>query len=151
MKLLIIILLSIIINTEEIYLNIEPRFKIFATISDFDKTKHEITYCKPTEDIGGNWVGACLIDGKPFYGTDWGVPTSKIDYIKLVIKNDTFSLNTSLMYDVSKNQLQNLIFENIEGGYSIYGRFSDGAGSYEVGWEIINSVPIRVMLRDSEY
>lgn len=114
------------------------------TVVAFEPKKHKITKCQITD-----WSGICLIDGKPVFGTDWGLPRNQLIQAELRIGAKTIKLDVSCMYNVIPTP-QDFTLEKVEGGYLIHGRFSDGAGSYEAEWLIIENSSVRTRLANRE-
>jgi hypothetical protein len=117
------------------------------TASRFEPNAHKITKCKIL-----NWQGICLIDGKPAFGTDWGVPKKQLTRAVLKIADVAINLDVSCMFDpwLGPPQPENFVFEEVEGGYLLRGSFSDGAGSYEAEWLIINNASVRTRIGKTE-
>jgi len=110
------------------------------TVVPFEPKKHKITKCQIID-----WSGICLIDGKPVFGTDWGLPRNQLVQAELRIGVKTITLEVSCMYNVAPTP-QDFIVEKVEGGYLIRGHFSDGAGSYEAEWFVIENASVRTRL-----
>jgi len=113
---------------------------LHMTVAPFKPEKHKITKCQIID-----WTGICLIDGKPVFGTDWGLPRNQLVQADLKIGSKTVNLDVSCMYNVTPTP-QDFTLEKVEGGYLIRGRFSDGAGSYEAEWFVIQNSSVRTRL-----
>lgn len=113
------------------------------TVAPFEARKHKITKCQILD-----WSGVCLIDGKPVFGTDWELPKNQLVKATVKIGANTVNLDVSCMYNTwfSKPYPQAFTLEKVEGGYLIRGNFSDGAGSYEAEWFIIQNSSVRTRL-----
>jgi hypothetical protein len=114
------------------------------TVAPFDAKKHKIKKCQILD-----WSGVCLIDGKPVFGTDWGLPRNQLVQAELKIGAKTINLDVSCMYNVTPTP-QDFTLEKVEGGYLIRGHFSDGAGSYEAEWFVIENTSVRTRLANKE-
>lgn len=117
---------------------------LHMTVAPFKPERHKITKCQIID-----WSGICLIDGKPVFGTDWGLPRNQLVQADLKIGSKTVSLDVSCMYNVTPTP-QDFTLEKVEGGYLIRGRFSDGAGSYEAEWFVIQNSSVRTRLANRE-
>jgi hypothetical protein len=109
----------------------------------FEPKSHKITKCQIID-----WSGICLIDGKPVFGTDWGLPRNQLAQAELRIGPRTINLDVSCMYNVAPTP-QDFTLEKVEGGYLIRSHFSDGAGSYEAEWFIIENSSVRTRLANT--
>ncbi len=114
------------------------------TVVPFEPKKHKITKCQIID-----WSGVCLIDGKPVFGADWGLPRNQLVQAELRIGPKTIYLDVSCMYNVAPTP-QDFTLEKVEGGYLIRGHFSDGAGSYEAEWFVIENSSVRTRLANKE-
>jgi hypothetical protein len=114
------------------------------TVLPFEPKKHKITKCQIID-----WSGICLIDGKPVFGTDWGLPRNQLVQAELRIGPKTINLDVSCMYNVTPTP-QDFTLEKVEGGILIRGQFSDGAGSYEAEWFVIENSSVRTRLANKE-
>jgi hypothetical protein len=114
------------------------------TVVPFEPKRHKITKCQIIE-----WSGICLIDGKPVFGTDWGLPRNQLVQAELKIGTKTINLDVSCMYNVAPTP-QDFTLQKVEGGYLIRGHFSDGAGSYEAEWFVIENTSVRTRLANRE-
>jgi len=110
------------------------------TVVLFEPKKHKITKCQILD-----WSGICLIDGNPVFGADWGLPRNQLVQAELRIGVITINLDVSCMYNVYPAP-PDFHFEKVEGGYLIKGHFSDGAGSYEAEWFVIENTSVRTRL-----
>lgn len=110
--------------------------KIILAAGRFEKNKHRFAYHKENREQ------LELIDGKPYWGLDGGMPTSAYQPIRLswggkqIVLPDTATadlfepslFNTEAYYDASAGTLYVLSLN------------SDGAGSYHVIWRIEKGV-----------
>ena len=117
------------------------------TVEPFDSRKHKIKKCRILD-----WIGVCLIDSKPVFGTDWELPKNQLIKASVKIGTQTSNLDVSCMFNpfFGKPDHQNFAIETVEGGYLIKGSFSDGTGSYEAEWLIIDNSSIRTKLQNKE-
>ena len=113
---------------------------LHMTVAPFEPKKHKITKCQIID-----WSGICLIDGKPVFGTDWGLPRNQLVQAELRTGAKAINLDISCMYNVTATP-QDFTLQKVEGGYLIRGHFSDGAGSYEAEWLIIQNSSVRTRL-----
>ena len=114
------------------------------TVVPFELKKHKITKCQIID-----WSGIYLIDGKPVFGTDWGLPRNQLVQAELTIGPKTIPLDVSCMYNVTPTP-QDFTLEKVEGGILIRGHFSDGAGSYEAEWFVVENSSVRTRLANKE-
>jgi hypothetical protein len=61
----------------------------------FEPPKHNITKCQIIDR-----PGVCLIDGKPVFGNDWGLPRNQLVQAELRVGPKTIKPDVSCMYDV---------------------------------------------------
>jgi hypothetical protein len=106
--------------------------KIIFTRQRFDRSRHKLSFYKEAPDQVEK------INGKPYWGTDGGVPTMEYRSIQVQIGQQTVTLpasatdnlfepgsgNTKVFYDRTKN----IIY--------LQSANSDGAGYYEVIWRV---------------
>jgi hypothetical protein len=121
-------------------ISLEEGMSLRMTVVPFEPKKHKITKCQILD-----WSGICLIDGKPVFGADWGLPRNQAVQAELRIGLKTINLDVSCMYNVYPTP-QDFTLEKVEGGYLIKGHFSDGAGSYEAEWFVIENTSVRTRL-----
>ena len=123
--------------------------KLKFFMSSFDKSKHNIKKCIVNDD----WEGVCLIDNRPFFGTDWELPTTQLDSAYVLINNQKVYLDVFSMYNPKINDsIENRYkIQSIEGGLLLEGNFSDGAGSYKSQWIIISESSLRTYIYHSGY
>jgi hypothetical protein len=117
------------------------------TVAPFDAKKHKIKKCQILD-----WSGVCLIDSKPVFGTDWELPKNQLIKATLKVGVNSVNLDVSCMYNpwFGKPDPQAFTLGKAEGGYLIKGSFSDGAGSYEAEWLIIQNSSVRTRLANKE-
>lgn len=114
----------------------------------FTPTQHKVTTCKILD-----WTGTCLIDGKPFFGTDWRTPESQlVEATVLIDGRMKVKLDVSNMFNPWTGEARKKDFRitEVEGGLLLHGEFSDGAGSYEAEWLVVNGSSVRTKLQKDE-
>lgn len=114
----------------------------------FTPTQHKITTCTVLD-----WTGTCLIDGKPFFGTDWETPKSQLVEATVVINGrKDVKLDVSNMFNPWTGEARKKDFKitEVEGGLLIHGEFSDGAGSYVAEWLVVDGSSVRTKLQKDE-
>ena len=118
------------------------------SIATFEPGAHKITKCKII-----NWEGVCLIDDKPVFGTDWELPKKQLNRASLKLAGNSIDLDVSCMFNPRFGKLRagDFSIKKNEGGYLLHGSFSDGAGSYEAEWLIIQNAAVRTKLAKKEY
>jgi hypothetical protein len=133
--------------SQESVLELSKEVKLHLYVARFDSSKHSIEKCKVLD-----WVGICLIDKRPVFGTDWELPVSSLDSAKVEINNLLIGLEVSSMFNPWHGRIrqENFVLEKGEKGLMINGRFSDGAGAYVAQWRIISNKSIRTVLSDDE-
>lgn len=148
-SLLIVLIILIAISsighakTSEIFIDGIGSLKVY--IETFSPEKHTLEKC-------GDYV--CLIDGAPFFGSDGKIPSEKMVKLEFLHKEYTISLDVSSMYDPNVND-SNIKFrlsaDHYWGPfYKIFGRFSDGSGTYIVEWIVTEGGSIRTHISDFE-
>lgn len=100
----------------------------------------------------------CLINGHTPFGTDSGLPKTYVKSITVSYQGQSYSLEVSDMYNAwGTRPLE------AKGGVRYFGGkffdskncqfrgvFSDAAGSFAAEWKIVNGVPTRTVLTDSD-
>lgn len=109
----------------------------------FDPKNHQIKTCKIMD-----WSGICLIDGKPVFGTDWSMPTTKLICATLSINNHNIDLDVSCMYNpwFGQPRVDSFSITHVEGGLLVRASFSDAAGSYDAEWFVVEHTAVRTLL-----
>lgn len=113
--------------------------------SDFSKARYKITDC------GDSYI--CLINNKPFWGSDGKTPQTTLSKAYVTIKNNMIELDTTGMFNPSINTANKVNYSAehyFNDAWKIRGRFSDGSGSYFAEWLVNKSGSIRILLGDSE-
>jgi len=130
---------------------LSPGIELHLKASIFDSTKHTIKYCEvgPHSDP---WKGVCLIDGRPVFGAGWEIPYTVLDEAYVMIGQKKIVLDISSMYNpwVEFPNKEFFSINQTEGGIIINAKFSDGDGSYEAQWFIIEGTSVRLKLDYSE-
>ncbi len=108
-------------------------------------TGGRLTYCDE------HW--ACLIDGKPFWGSDGGVPKYELKALTLELGGTALALDVSGMFDPFPGGTLEGRFELEREGpksWVLHGSFSDGAGGYHAQWLIRQGGAMRVLIGNGE-
>jgi hypothetical protein len=140
-------------NIGDIAIKLSSNIVLHLKISEFNPSMHTIDSCQVNGGPNG-WSGVCLIDHKPVYGTDWGIPFTKLDEAYLLIKGVKISLDVSCMYNPYPSGMVSIkdafSIQEMEGGFVVKGNFSDGAGTYTAEWFVINHVSVRTSIKKGE-
>lgn len=120
--------------------------KVYISSAWFDTLGHKLSFIDPQRRI------LILIDNKPFWGTDGGIPKRKIRTVKFQHEKYQLTLpdsaieglyEPSLCYNHPKPKETTThchVFQSVDKKrVYIYMLNSDGAGAYEVTWVIQNS------------
>jgi hypothetical protein len=99
----------------------------------------------------------CRINGQPPFGTAFELPKTYVKSISVSYQGQSYSLDVSDMYNAwGKRPLEYKGTVRYFGGKCsdikncrFRGLFSDGAGSFVAEWQIVNGLPIRTVLSDS--
>lgn len=115
------------------------------TIDPFDSKLHTVKKC-------GDYI--CLIDGKPFYGSDGAMPEHVVSHLVFEKKGKQIVLDVSSMYDPiinNENMKMSLSVQPYWGdAYKVTGYFSDGAGAYVCQWLVMSDGAIRTHISNFE-
>ncbi len=110
--------------------------KVTVTETKFDKAKYRITYHKEAK----NQVQ--LINGKPYWGTDGGMPAT--EYKSIVVQNGskTITLPAAALENLFEPSIQNtqVHYDRSNDVLYVQSSNSDGAGYYEVIWRVEKGV-----------
>jgi len=118
----------------------------------FNTKKHQITECL------GYKGSVCLINNTIPFGIDGNLPKMELRYIKIKIKDKTYQLETSNMYDAwgsrpikheSGIEYFSVVCTDSE-SCDARGTFSDGAGSFVGEWQIRFGVVQRTVLSNQK-
>ena len=154
-NLLTILLLSILtVNAtaqETSIIKLSEEIEVIGSIEKFILSEHTVDTCNLTSEF----KTICLIDGKPWFGSDLSteLPENKLSTLTLKIKGEKIDLDVTGMfnpnfgYKLANNQFK---IKETEVGYTLYGFFSDGAGTYTAHWKIIKNGAIRVLISKDE-
>ncbi|OVE76495.1 hypothetical protein BVX98_05815 [bacterium F11] len=134
----------------EVVFEYEKGHKLTLQSTEFVAAEHKLKRCGK-ESI-------CLIDGKPFFGSDGDVPRRELVSMKVEIQDKPIELDVTGMFNpwnvyknedyVSKDQYR---IEHIwENTWVLRGSFSDGAGYYSAEWMISEGGSIRTILKSLE-
>jgi hypothetical protein len=126
--------------------------ELVAVIEKFDSAKHHYDTCITDFE----WKAICLIDGQIWFGADQGLdlPKNKLLKLIIIINGTSIPLETNGMYNVNFGSLTirekqfKLVKTNI--GYTLYGYFSDGAGTYTAHWTILKNKAIKNVISNDE-
>ena len=135
------------VNTSTV--NLDSGIILKSKIETFNPANHKIDSC----ETGLGWTSICLIDDKPVFGTDHEIPKNQLVELIVLINGKEIPLDVDFMYDPNwENILRKDHFElkKEEVGFSLWGKFSDGAGSYKVHWKIIKNKSFRFLIMDNE-
>jgi len=90
-----------------------------------------------------------FIDSSPVFGTDFELPTSKLDYANVIINGEKYELDVFYMYNPNLDmcKLKTIHKDNI---FVINAKFSDGAGTYVAQWIIFKNKSIRTIISNEE-
>ncbi|MBC3928644.1 hypothetical protein H8K29_10515 [Undibacterium sp. CY21W] len=99
----------------------------------------------------------CLINGRIPFGTDLDLPKSYVKSIRVSFQGKTYSLSSDGMYNAwGKRPLEYPGSVRYFGGKcfdsqncQFRGLFSDAAGSFVAEWRVVNGVPTRTVLTNS--
>jgi hypothetical protein len=120
------------------------------TEAKFKKTLFKISGCTEGSKI-------CRINGRTPFGNDIDLPKTYVKSISVSYQSQSYSLDASDMYNAwGERPLEYKGTVRYFGGKCsdtkncrFRGLFSDGAGSFVAEWQIVNGVPIRTVLSDS--
>jgi hypothetical protein len=132
-------------------IELTPSISLTATMIDFEPSAHHYDTC----DTRLGWTTICLIDGEPWFGCNKGMdlPQKQLTQLALTIRGQKTELDVSGMYNptfdthISPNQFK---IKQTSNEYTLYGFFSDGAGSYTCKWLIINGASVRCLISANE-
>lgn len=105
-------------------------FTFEYTLQPFDSTAHII------ERIDGEFVIA--IDGRPFWGTDGGLPTSQVQELQVTIDGVRIEIHPALYSDIYGCYNGYKVYTNGD-AYFVHDWNSDGAGAYEIVWVFMHN------------
>jgi len=125
-------------------LKLRPDILLHLRASIFDASRHKITKFEAGP--------VRLIDGKQFFGTDGGVPRTRLDSAAIVIGETKVTLDVSRMFNPWGNapSPEHFTLTPYEEGWLLAGLFSDAGGAYVAVWRILNGTSIREILTDDE-
>jgi hypothetical protein len=110
--------------------------EVILTQRAFDKSRHKYKYAKET----ANQIES--IDNKRYWGTDGEMPQTEYKSIKLRIGQHTLELPETAFDDLYEPNLHEtqVNFDNENNIIYIQSMNSDGAGSYQVIWKVVDGV-----------
>ena len=125
--------------------NFQNGINIIVQVNVFDMKKHKFQYC-------GDYL--CLIDQKPFFGTDGKMPQKYLEALIFEMNGTQIPLEVTGMYEplINKENIKNKISVSHHWGdvFKVRAMFSDGAGSYIAEWLIIKNESTRTHISDLE-
>ena len=132
------------------YIKLAKNITLNWTIKRFEKNKHAFEYC---ENAGNKYL--CKIDGRKWYGSDWGMefPRNELTKLTIQINGRNIKLNTNQMFNPNYcGSLYERQFKlkKTDNSYMLYGFFSDGAGTYTVYWKIYGKQSKRIKISNNE-
>lgn len=138
---------GIVVSREEVSVTLEPDLVLHMTVGPFDRHSHTLKTCQVEET---SFI--CLIDGRPFLGTDGQEPHAVLQNAFVVSKGKRLPLDVHGMYDPWVGEFQKTAFSAvaIDGGWAIRGCFSDGAGFYVAEWRVVDGATLRTILSGDE-
>jgi hypothetical protein len=124
--------------------------KVKIIEAPFDKKLFKILGCTESGP-------PCFINGHVPYGVAFGLPETYVKSISVSYRDQSYSLDVSDMYNAwGSRPLQYKDSVRYFGGKcfnakdcQFRGLFSDGAGSFVAEWRVVNGMPIRTVLTDS--
>lgn len=124
--------------------------KVEIVEATFDKALIRILGC-------GNNDQTCLINGRIPFGTDSSIPKTYTKSITIAYQGQSYLLDVSDMYNAwGTRPLEVKGVVRYFGGKcfdtkncQLRGLFSDAAGSFVAEWKIINGLPMRTVLTNS--
>lgn len=123
----------------------EHGIKLIVKTESFQATKHEIIKCRD---------GVCLIDGKPFFGSDGDMPETQLASIEFKKDEKAITLDVSSMFNpaVTIDNIQRMLVVEPYWGdfYKVTGHFSGGAAAYVAQWIVSVDGSVRIHLSDFE-
>lgn len=144
--------IAVFSQTKKGSLKLSKEAILFWEIKDFNIKKHTFKICN---SLGGKYI--CEIDGKKWFGSDYGMvfPKNQLTKLEIKIKDRFYNLETSQMFNPNySGELNEIQFKlkKFRNFYVLYSFFSDGAGSYSAHWKIQkNSSKREVLSNDEKY
>ena len=125
--------------------------RVIVVEAAFQKAQFNIEGC-----ADGNRV--CLINGHIAFGIAFGLPKTYVKSITISFGGRSYSLDVSNMYNAwGSRPLEKPGAIRYFGGRcfdsencQVRGIFSDAAGSFVAEWRVVNGVPVRTVLSDSD-
>jgi len=152
-KILVLLILSLAssifadkVSTFELLSNV----KVTIIESKFDKKSFNIERCSNNSSI-------CKINGSIPFGIDLNIPKTYVKDIKIEFDNTFYTLNSKDMYNAwgdksfyVKDTIQYFGGECFDKKHCQFrGIFSDASGSFVAEWYIIDGLPVRTILSNS--
>jgi hypothetical protein len=122
--------------------------RLIVDISPFQQTQHKIEWCTRSD----SYRHVCLIDGRPYFGTDGTVPVTQLDKIVFVHAKHNVQLDVSCMFNpwVGSPNVSLFSADSSDDGYIVRGGFADGAGAYVAAWQVVGGGSVRTSLEWAE-
>lgn len=114
-------------------------------VAPFIPADHQITQCQIFQ---GSDTAICLIDGKPVFGAEGGMPRNQLVKATIEIGSRIIDLDVSCLYNVNFEKADSTWFD-VDRSYdqwTIKGKFSDAPGAYQAEWSIFKGIPMRTSL-----
>jgi len=135
----------------EIAFTLPSGVKVKIIEATFDKTLFKVLGCTESSPL-------CFINGHLPFGVAFGLPETYVKSISVSYRNQSYLLDVSDMYNAWNGRpLEYKGSIRYFGGRcfntkdcQFRGLFSDGAGSFVAEWRIVNGMPIRTVLTDSD-
>lgn len=116
----------------------------------FDKSRFKVEGCSDRDSV-------CRINGHVPVGIAFGLPKTYVKRITVSFKGRSYSLNVSDMYNAwGSRPLEHPGGIRYFGGKcfdtkncQVRGIFSDAAGTFVAEWRVVNGLPVRTVLTDS--
>lgn len=132
-------------DTNVVRVTLDKEITLSFTLEKFNKADIKLTDC------GGGYI--CLIDNRPFWGSDGAIPTENLTNLQMDLKGRKVNLDTSGMYnpkvikeDASRYQVINY-YDDV---WKVRGKFSDGGAVYYAEWLVVNGQSMRVVIGGTE-
>lgn len=150
-SILALVLLIIACKTQaQNVLHFDNSLELHITIEEFNMDIHTVDTC-----YFDNTPYICKIDEMEWYGTDMGLelPKYQLEEVIVIHNGEKIKLDVTQMFNpvfsktITERHFQ---IESVNGQFSIYGWFSDGAGTYCAKWLVKGGSSKRTLLSNSE-
>jgi hypothetical protein len=124
--------ITLLSKSEDVSMYGKVSIKVSITKQKFDKSKYRFSYYKDARDQ------IELINGKPYWGSDGGVPEFAYKSITIIKENKIIELPKAAIEDLFQPNLYHtkVNFDKVNDILYIQSMNSDGAGGYVVIWRI---------------